>query len=321
MSTTAFELDGIFPANPTPRYTRETPLEHGDINYEALEEHLQYLEDGGVHGVTAAGCTGMSSSMDHDEHVAYGREVTERTDLPVILGTATNDTPETYRLATEIEEEADDNLVAHLMISPYKVKPEPDGVERHYEALADELEEPIILYDVPSRTGRQLDVDSVVSLAEHDNIIGIKDATGDYEHMWRVDRELSRNNDVEEFSIVSGDDPNSHFIYQLEHGSGTVSVTGNVAPEAVVEVYEQGVVEENYQDAYEMNEDLSDLHNAMFYETNPGPVHAALDMMGFDYAEVPSPLNEPSDENREHLETVLDEYDLLEQERAYPGFE
>ncbi len=313
MSSTDFELEGIFPANPTPRYQSETPLEHGDINYDALEEHVAYLEDGGVHGITAAGCTGMSSSMPHDEHVAYLREIPEMTDLPILAGTATNDTPETYRIASEVEAESD--IAAHLMISPYKVKPAPEGVEQHYEALADDLEQPIILYDVPSRTGRQLDVDSVVRLAEHDNIIGIKDATGDYEHMWRVDRELERNG-VDDFNIVSGDDPNSHFIYQLENGSGTISVGGNIAPEPVVEVWEQGYVEENFQEAYELNEDLSGLYDALFpsepSDPNPIAAHAALDMMGFDYGAVPSPLNELSGGNHEQLENVLEDYGLLE---------
>ncbi len=317
----ADDLQGIFPANPTPRYSSETPLEHGDINYGALKEHVEYLEDGGVHGITAAGCTGMASAMPHDEHIQYIREISEMTDLPIIAGTATNDTPETYRIASEVEEEADDNLAAHLMISPYKVKAEPDGVEEHYEALADELEEPILLYDVPSRTGRQLDNNSVVSLAEHDNIIGLKDARGDYEATWRLDRELERNG-IEDFNIVSGDDPNSHFMYELGHGAGTVSVTGNVYPEAVVEVYEQAVEEGNHQAAYELNEDLSDLHNAMFLETNPGPVHAALDMMGFEYDETPSPISNMDAEQRDALRDTLDDYNLLNLNGydAYPGF-
>lgn len=302
-------LNGIAPANPMPRYDSDDPLNHGDINYDALEEHVRYLEDGGVHAITAAGCTGVSSSMPEDEHVEYLARIAEMTDLPVIAGTATNDTPETYRIASRVEDEAD--IDAHLMISPYKVKPEPEGVEQHYEALANELDEPIVLYDVPSRTGRQMDVDSVVGLAEHPNIIGIKEATGDYERMWRLDRELERQ-DVDDFNIVSGDDPNSHFIYGLENGTGTVSVTGNVYPDAVVDVWEEGVVNGNEQEAYEMNEELADLHDAMFIESNPGPVHAALDMMGFEYAALPSPLNPVSDETRDELEQTLDEYGLLD---------
>lgn len=312
---TDFELNGIFPANPTPRYTGDT-LNHGDINYDALEAHVRYLGDGGVHGITAAGCTGMSSAMPHDEHVEYIRRIADMTDLPVIAGTATNDTPETYRIASEVEEEAD--IAAHLMISPYKVKPAPEGVEKHYEALADELEQPILLYDVPSRTGRQLENESVVRLAEHDNIIGIKDARGDYEATWRLDRELGRNG-IDDFSIVSGDDPNSHFMYELEHGTGTVSVTANVYPDAVVEVWEQGVVEENSREAYALNEELADLHGSMFAAPDPNPiaVHEALNLLGFDgYEPVPSPLNKLSEENQESLAQTLAEYGLLEQEEA-----
>lgn len=302
----AFELEGIFPANPTPRYDGDA-LNHGAINYDALEEHVRYLEDAGVHGITAAGCTGMASSMSHDEHVEYVRRIADMTDLPVIAGTGTNDTPESYRIASAVEEEAD--IAAHLMISPYKVKPEPDGVEHHYEELADALERPIILYDVPSRTGRQLDVDSVVRLAAHPNIIGLKDATGDEDYVQCIDRDLERN-DIDGFSIVSGDDPNSHYIYELENGTGTISVTANIYPEAVMEVWEAGVVNEDYVVAERMNNELQELHKSMFLETNPGPVHAALDMMGFDYGVVPSPLSPLREENHERLENILAEYGL-----------
>ncbi len=309
-----FELAGIFPANPTPRYESNDPVNPGHVNYEALGEHLDYLAEGGVHGVTIAGCTGMASEFSHDEHVRYlerAADMARDRGLDVIAGTATNSTRESYDLATDVAAAAD--IDAHLMISPYKVKPEPDGVETHYEALADRLDDPIILYDVPSRTGRQLDIDSVTRLAEHDNIIGVKDATGDYEHMWRVDRELERN-DVDDFTIVSGDDPNSHFIYELENGAGTISVTGNVYPEAVVDVWETAVEEEDYAAAYDMNEHLEDLHEAMFLKSNPGPVHAALGRMGFDYDAVPSPLNRIDDANRDELHTVLEEYGLIADE-------
>lgn len=311
---TAFELEGISPAIPTPRYESDDPVHPGDVNYDAVEEHVEYLAEGGVHGVTVAGCTGLASELPYEEHVAYIRRVADiarENDLDVIAGTGTNSTRESYELGQAAEEVAD--FDAHLMITPYKVKPEPVGMETHYEALADRLDEPIILYDVPSRTGRQMDVDSVIRLAEHDNIIGLKDATGDAEYRQRIDG-LLETNDIDDFNIVSGDDPNSHDIYELENGAGTISVTANVYPEAVVDVWEQGYVEENYDAAAEMNQELMELHEAMFLETNPGPVHAALGMtLHPDYEHVPSPLSQIQPENRERLGEILGEYGLLEE--------
>lgn len=323
---TADDLEGIAPAVPTPRYESDNPVNPGNVNYDALEDHLEYIAERGVHGVTLAGCTGLASEFSHDDHVEFvsrAADMARERDLYVIAGTATNSTRESYELGRDVEENAD--IDAHLLIYPYKVKPELEGVETHYEALADELEAPGIVYNVPSRTGRGFNpdemydsIDTLVRLADHDNIIGFKDATGEYEFSWRLDRELTRNG-VEDFGIMSGDDPNSHYIYELDHGTGTISVSGNVAPEEVVEVWEQGYVEGNHQETYEMNEDLEELHSSMFIESNPGPVHEALSMMGFDYQAVPAPLNQVSDENREQLRDTLDEYGLLDEVAVQEG--
>lgn len=298
---TSSRPEGIFPALPTPM------TENKDINYDALEEHLDYVEGAGVHGFVPAGCTGHAASLEPEEHVEYVANVAEMTDVPVIAGDGMNVTSQTVSLATEIEDTAD--VDGHLLISPYQNKPPQRGIREHYESVADAVEEPCIVYNVPSRTGKNVEADTTLALAEHPNIVGIKEASGDYEQMREIGREdAARDLD---FVLGSGDDPNSDFIYE-NNGAFTISVTANVDPESVVDVWETGYLEQDHQEAYEKNAELEDLHHAMFVESNPIPVHEALNKMGFDYGQPRSPLHVGLTEEQDaELEETLQQYDLV----------
>lgn len=309
-----FEPKGIYPALPTPI------SDDGSINYEASKEHIRYLEEGGVQGVVPAGCTGHAATLGDrggifDEHVEYIRRVAEMTDLPVIAGDGMNSTRQTIDLASAVEREAD--IDAHLVISPYQNCPPQDLIVEHYRMLADELEEPIIAYNVPGRTGRNIEADTTMQLAEIEGIVGMKEASLNYEQIHEIGHRIQARNDIDQFNLGSGDDSANHFIFE-QGGTFGISVSGNVYPEAVVEVWEKGYKEQDHQSAFERNQELMPLHNAMFQEgeKNPLSVQYALNLIGFDFGTPRMPLDRKPREDKEYqnqteLKEVLDSFGLL----------
>lgn len=312
----SFTPEGVFPALPTPI------TDDGKINYDAAREHIEYLEENGVHGIVPAGCTGHaatlgdrgSENLEYDEHVEFVSRLADMTDLPVIAGDGMNSTQQTLELATRIEEEAD--IDAHLMISPYQNCPPQDLIIEHYRTLADELEKPIIAYNVPGRTGRNIDAETTLELARIDGVIGIKEASLDYEQIHEIGMRLEEQ-DIEEFFLGSGDDAANHYVFQ-QGGSFAISVSANVHPEASVEVWRKGYDEDNYQRAFELNRQLRPLHNAMFQEgeKNPISVQYAVNLLGFDYGTPRAPLDRRPREdeeysNRTEIRNVLEDQDLL----------
>jgi 4-hydroxy-tetrahydrodipicolinate synthase len=313
---TDFTPEGVFPALPTPID------EDGEINYEAAENHIEYLEENGVHGIVPAGCTGHAATLgdqggenlEYDEHVEFVSRLAEMTDLPVIAGDGMNSTQQTLELASRIEEEAD--IDAHLMISPYQNCPPQDLIIEHYRTLADELEKPIIAYNVPGRTGRNIDAETTLELARIDGIIGIKEASLDYEQIHEIGMRLEEE-DIEDFFLGSGDDAANHYVFQ-QGGSFAISVSANVHPEASVEVWKQGYNNDDYQRAFELNRELRPLHDAMFQEgeKNPISVQYAVNLLGFDYGTPRAPLNrrpreDEEYENRTEIRNVLESQGLI----------
>ena len=315
----SFEPEGVYPALPT------AMDENNEINYDTMEQHLEYLAENGVQGVVPAGCTGHAATLTHDEHVEYVSRVAEMAQnlgLDVIAGSGTNSTYETIDLAQNIEDEAD--IDAHLQISPYQNKPAQRGNIQHYEQTAEALDEPIIAYNVPSRTGRNIVPDTQEIISEIPGIIGMKEASNMPDQI----RELGeRFQDRDDFYLLSGDDPNNDLVYEVG-GSGAISVTGNVAPGRSVEVWEQGFQNQSHDQAGELNQELSPLHNAMFQEgeVNPVGVHYALNQMGFNFG-TPRPPNDYTPlegevdletgeirHNQTEIEEALDEFGLLEAE-------
>jgi len=310
-----FVPEGVFPALPTPI------SEGGSINYEALENHIEYLENRGVHGIVPAGCTGHAATLGDrkggdmmNEHVEFVSRAAEMTDLPVIAGDGLNSTQQTLKLAQKIEEEAD--IDAHLMISPYQNCPPQDLIIEHYRTLAEQLEKPIIAYNVPGRTGRNIEAETAVELGRIDGVIGIKEASLKYEQIHQIGMMLKQEG-IDDFYLGSGDDSANHFIFQ-QGGSFSISVSANLHPEGVVNVWEHGYRNEDHQRAFELNQELMPLHEAMFQpgEKNPISVQYAVNLIGFDYGTPRAPLNrKPRQDskysNREELREVLESYNLV----------
>jgi 4-hydroxy-tetrahydrodipicolinate synthase len=284
-------LSGVYPAMTTPFRTDDS------IDFEQLRADAQRLEAAGVDGLVAVGSTGESATLSHDEHVEVVEAVVDAVDVPVIAGSGSNSTGEALELSRR---SADAGADALLLISPYYNKPEPEGMERHYRTIADEVDVPQIVYNVPSRTGRNIAVETAASLAEHENVVGYKAASGDLNRIGEV-VERTRG---ENFSVLSGDDFLTLPMLSLG-ATGTISVAANVEPErttALVGAARSG----DFETAREIHEELAPLVRALFAETNPIPVKEAMELRGYGPATLRSPLTRLSEEHRAELASILE---------------
>jgi 4-hydroxy-tetrahydrodipicolinate synthase len=203
------------------------------------------------------------------------------------------------------------------MISPYQNCPPQDLIVEHYRELAGKLEKPIIAYNVPGRTGRNIEPETTVELAKIDGVIGIKEASLDFQQIHEIGMRLQEEG-VDDFRLGSGDDAANHFVFQ-QGGSFAISVSANVHPSGIVDVWRKGFVQEDFQAAFEKNRRLRPLHDAMFQEgeKNPISVQYAVNLLGFDFGTPRMPLDrkprqDSEYQNREEIRKVLDNLDLID---------
>ena len=269
--------EGVFPAIVTPFDA------DGDVDYGALGDLIHRLEDAGVDGIVPCGSTGESATLTHEEHKRVVEFAVDEASTPVIAGTGSNATHE----ALELTQHADDaGADGALLISPYYNVPNPDGLYRHYETVADAVDVPIVLYNVPGRTGQNMPDDVVVDLAAHPNVAGVKEASGDINQISRIAR---RTRD-EDFAVISGDDAITLPLLEVG-GTGVISVTANVLPEAMCELvaaHRRG----DHDRARALHQDLLPVFDAMFVETNPIPVKLALAEEGHCRSDLRLPLSD-----------------------------
>ncbi|WP_418283093.1 4-hydroxy-tetrahydrodipicolinate synthase [Halorubrum sp. DTA98] len=288
-------FEGVYPAMTTP-FTDDNEVDH-----DQLADNARYLERAGVDGLVPVGSTGESATMSHDEHVDVIETVTAAVeDVPVIAGTGSNNTAEALSLSERAADAGADGL---LLISPYYNKPEPQGFLDHYRAIADAVDLPQIVYNVPSRTGQSIPVDVTVELAAHPNVRGYKAASGDLNLISEV---IERTRD-EEFSVVSGDDGLTLPILSVG-GTGTISVVANVEPERSCAMV-GSALSGDYDRARDLHHELSPLVRELFVETNPIPVKEAMYVRGRGGPHVRSPLTRLSAERRDALRALLAEYE------------
>jgi 4-hydroxy-tetrahydrodipicolinate synthase len=284
---------GVYPAMTTPFN------EDGSIDHESLRAEARRLADAGVDGLVPAGSTGEAATLTHDEHIEVVDTVIDEVDVPVIAGAGSNSTREAVSLSERAEAAGADAL---LHLSPYYNKPEPAGMENHYRRIADAVDIDVILYNVPSRTGRNIEIDTAVSLASHGNVTGYKAASGD---MGRISQVIERTRD-EEFSVLSGDDGMT-FPVLATGGSGVISVSANVVPEPHVELI-HSALDGDYPRARELHHELAPLFRAMFMETNPIPVKEAVHRLYDRPPHVRPPLTRLDESNRDELAAELEAY-------------
>ncbi|WP_049901227.1 4-hydroxy-tetrahydrodipicolinate synthase [Natrinema sp. J7-1] len=290
MSST-IDLSGVFPAMCTPFDDAER------IDFETLQTDAQRLEAAGVDGLVPVGSTGESATLTHDEHVQVVEAVIEAVDdVPVIAGTGSNNTREALELSERAADAGADGL---LLISPYYNKPEQRGLLEHYRTVADAVALPQIVYNVPSRTGRNIEPDTVVELASHDNIAGFKAASGDLGQIG----EIAERTADEAFAVLSGDDALTLPTISVG-GTGTISVAANIEPERTCAMV-GAALDGDYARARAIHHELGPLFRELFVETNPIPVKEAMRIRGYGPARMRSPLTRLAAEHRADLEAVL----------------
>ena len=250
-----------------------TPMDStGAIDWQALERLVDFHIDNGTNAIVAVGTTGESATLPVGEHMEVLRQVVARTDgrIPIIAGSGANSTSEALEL-TEMAKGA--NADACLIVTPYYNKPSQEGLYQHYKLIADAVDIPQILYNVPGRTGCDMLPDTVARLASHPNIVGHKEATGD---MLRAKELIERSGD--QVAMYSGDDATAaEFI--LLGGKGNISVTANVAPRKMSDLC-AAALRGDAETARRISSELEALNTDLFIEANPIPVKWALQEMG-----------------------------------------
>jgi 4-hydroxy-tetrahydrodipicolinate synthase len=250
-----------------------TPMDaDGTVNYRQFAKVIDFHVDSGTQGLVVAGTTGESATLDHEEHadlIARACELAAGR-IPIIAGTGSNSTAQTLKLSRAVDRLP---VVAFLVVTPYYNKPPQEGMRRHFAAIADAVSKPLILYNVPGRTGVDLKPETVIKLAAHPNIQAIKEATGELNRV-RVLRDACG----ESFKLLSGDDATS-CEFMLQGGDGVISVTANVAAVGMRQLCDAAVAG-NRGEAERIDAHLQPLHRTLFCESNPIPVKWALHRMG-----------------------------------------
>jgi 4-hydroxy-tetrahydrodipicolinate synthase len=259
-----------------------TPFKGGQVDEAAFRALVERQISAGTHGLVPVGTTGESATLTPAEHrrvVEICVEVTQGR-VPVIAGAGANDTAHAVDLVRMVQAAGAD---AALVVTPYYNRPSQEGLFRHYEAIANGCDLPVVIYDVPSRTGVTFAVDTVARIAELPTVIGIKDATGDLGQA-----SLMRQACGDEFILISGDDP-SALGYMAHGGRGCISVSSNVAPEACA-AFQNACLAGDFQTARDWQMKLIKLHGALFLDNSPAPTKFALASLGLCTDEVRLPL-------------------------------
>ncbi len=282
-----------------------TPMtQQGDIAWEALERLIAWHLQAGTHSFVIVGTTGESATLNMQEHKQVLAQCVQwvQRRVPVIAGTGANSTTEAIELTRAAAQAGVD---ACLLVTPYYNKPTQEGLYQHYKLVAEQVDIPQILYNVPGRTACDLLTETVERLLSFPNIIGIKDATGDLAR----GRELLAFNSTR-FSVYSGDDETALELMLMGAG-GNISVTANIVPEAMARLCDLAI-EAQAEPATHLNEKLMPLHEALFVEPNPIPVKWALYEMGLISEGIRLPLTPLRENLRTQLRTVLQEQGCLQ---------
>jgi len=278
-----------------------TPFKNGKIDEETYAKLIQRQIDNGIDWIVPVGTTGESATLTHDEHkrcIEIAVEVCKNTKTKVLAGAGSNSTHEAIDLAKFAQEKGADAI---LSVAPYYNKPTQRGLYEHFKAIADSIEIPVVLYNVPGRTCSSIEIDTVVKLYNDvKNIIAIKEATGKIENVVALCSKC-------DITVLSGDDAINYPIIATG-GKGCISVTSNLLPDKISEMIHKAL-EGDFLTAKKINEKLYEINKVMFIESNPIPIKYAM----FEAGLLPSleyrlPLVEPSQENKRKIKEILNKY-------------
>ncbi|ANV97958.1 4-hydroxy-tetrahydrodipicolinate synthase [Helicobacter enhydrae] len=282
-----------------------TPFKNGKVDYATYERLIQRQVRHGMDACVPVGTTGESATLSHQEHmecIEVAVNACKGTQMKVLAGAGSNSTQESIELAQFAQKIGADGI---LCVTPYYNKPTQEGLFEHYKAVAQSVEIPLMLYNVPGRTGVNIQIETALRLLEIENIFGIKEATGSLERVVGIHREAPKS------VIASGEDAINYPIL-ASGGSAVISVTGNLLPDKIADLTHCAMRGE-YQKSREINSTLYPLNQAMFCETNPVPVKTAMFLAGLiEDLEFRLPLVKLTKENLCKLEKILEKYEVLQ---------
>lgn len=286
-----------------------TPMKSdGSVNYEVLEQLLEFHIENGTDAIIACGTTGEAATLSEKEHCEVLSFVSEKINgrIPVIAGTGSNDTATAIMLSKSAQKTGADAL---LCVTPYYNKTSQAGLVKHFSMIADSVDLPVVLYNVPSRTGCNIQPKTYLELCEHENIVAAKEASGNISQL-AVIRSLCKD----KLDLYSGNDDQTVPFMSLG-ALGVISVFANICPAAMHKIC-QLCLENNFAEAQNLHFHYLELMNIMFSDVNPIPIKTAMNLYGFDAGECRLPLVPMSVQGYHDLKDCLAKYDLLDKYKA-----
>lgn len=281
-----------------------TPMNNdGSVNEDKFRELVEFQIENGTDAIIPCGTTGESATLNYAEHDLVVKACIEQVKgrIPVIAGTGSNSTAEAIQISHHAKELGADAL---LLVSPYYNKPSQEGIYQHYKAIAEAVALPQVLYNVPGRTSMNIQAETTIRLAEIDNIVAIKEASGDVTQAGTI---ISKAGD--KIAVLAGDDFLTLPLMAVG-AKGIISVTANIMPRAVKDMV-VAIQEGRWDDARKMHLYMLDIHKAMFIDSNPVPVKTALELMGKADKTVRLPLADLQPETLKCLKEVMARYNLI----------
>ena len=278
-----------------------TPFKDGRIDYESLGRLIEWQINAGIPALVIGGTTGEAATLDPLERYelySFARKTIDGR-CKLILGTGTNDTKEAIKHTKEAEKIGCDGV---LVVTPYYNKGTREGIKRHYLAIADAVKLPIILYNVPSRTGVSLDTDTLISLSERENIVGIKEAADSLERLSAVAA-------IEGLTLYAGNDAAILSTLSLG-GEGVISVVSNLYPKEAIEIYESYMGGDTARAQKKLRK-LLPVINSLFLETNPAPIKYAMSRAGLCLSDMRLPMWLPTAKTKAKIDREIDKYNSL----------
>ncbi|MBO6124111.1 MAG: 4-hydroxy-tetrahydrodipicolinate synthase [Methanobrevibacter sp.] len=296
------KFEGTYVAMVTP-FTKDL-----EIDEEGFRSNINYLIEKGVNGLVGAGTTGESATVTHDEHQKIIDILVDEVDgrVETVAGTGSNATSEALALTKYAYDAGADSA---LLITPYYNKPQQHGMVQHYKTIAEAVDLPLIAYNVPSRTGINMDVDTIVQLAKIDGVDAVKEASGSVDKVSDIYKALSNEGLEDDFSILSGEDSLTLPLMAVG-ATGVISASANVDAKRMVLMVDS-ILNDDYTRAMELHYEMVELIRALFIESNPVPVKTAMNIMGLPSGPLRQPLAEMKPENVEILKKALKDSQLI----------
>ena len=286
-----------------------TPFtKNNELDEKGVRENIGYLIENGIDGILAAGSTGESATLSHDEHRKLLDILIDEVDgrVTTIAGAGSNSSKEALGLVKYAEDIGAD---AALVITPYYNKPQQNGIYEHYNLVTKSTDIPVIVYNEPSRTGTDIDVDTIGKVAQLDNIVAIKEGSPDIDKISQTIKKIDEIDKSGEFAVLSGNDNLALPMIALG-AKGVMSVVANLDPSRMGQLVNYAL-KGDFKTASEVYYELYNLMKVMFIETNPVPAKTALNMMGRPAGDVRIPLSPLNDENKAKLKEVLENLELI----------